>query len=311
MKTKTEKPTKPNRSDTVAPEETVNIFSYLSFAWLDPIFIDGYKRPLETTDIWKLPPRLQTQQLCDEFESAWLKEVQDSKTTNATLPSTTPQIEPSIYRAIHKFMFWKLAPAGLIKVFCDACTITAPYLLKQIILYVTESQRLDAQNQTPPPLYWGFVYVAILFSLNMSTTISLNFYFQRTTTLGMGLRTAVSAAIYRKSLKLSSAARQDFNAGKVMNFISTDCQRIERFIMFCHILWTGPIQIVAICAMLVVQLGWPAFAGIGFMIGLTPIQMIMYRRLAAIRKTVAPIADARIKCTTEALQGIKVIKFFG
>lgn len=100
--TKNVKP-KINRTETVCPEETVNIFSYLSFSWLDPIFKDGYSRPLEEKDLWKLPLRLQTQLLCDEFEKHWSMEVKNATTTSQP---------PSIYRAIHSFMFWKLAPAG-------------------------------------------------------------------------------------------------------------------------------------------------------------------------------------------------------
>lgn len=209
MKSDMKSPPK-NRSEIVCPEEEVNIFSYLSFWWLDPIFRTGYKRPLEATDLWLLPPRLQSNPLCTEFEHYWNLE--------QTLAETEKR-PASIFKAIHGFMFWKLMPVGFIKMFCDACTIAAPLLLKAIITFVA-----SAQSKTSPPLWHGYAYVLTLFMLNMSTTISLNFYFQKTTTLGMALRTSISAAIYRKSLRLSAKSRQDFNAGKVMNFIATDCQ---------------------------------------------------------------------------------------
>lgn len=81
--------------------------------------------------------------------------------------------------------------------------------------------------------------------------------------------------------------------------------------MFVHVLWLGPIQIAAICVMLYFQLGVSSLAGVGFMIALAPVQTYLYKKLAGIRKVVAPIADTRIKTTQESLQGIKVIKFFG
>jgi len=75
--------------------------------------------------------------------------------------------------------------------------------------------------------------------------------------------------------------------------------------------WTGPIQIVAICALLIAQLGPSALAGIGLLVILTPIQAILYKKLATVRKIVAPIADKRIKASQEVFQGIRVIKLFG
>ena len=67
---------------------------------------------------------------------------------------------------------------------------------------------------------------------------------------------------------------------------------------------------IAICTMLVIQLGPAAFAGIGILFALTPVQGILYRKLAGIRKAIAPVSDKRVKGTQEVLQGIRVIKFF-
>ncbi len=81
-------------------------------------------------------------------------------------------------RAVKKFMFWKLAPIGFLKILNDITTISSPLLLREIIYFVKNSKETDI------PLSRGFMYIVILFVLNILTTIFLNAFFQNTTTLG-------------------------------------------------------------------------------------------------------------------------------
>jgi hypothetical protein len=50
--------------------------------------------------------------------------------------------------------------------------------------------------------------------------------------VGLRLMTVLSAAVYKKSLLLSAAGRQEYTAGQVVNLIAVDCSkvcRIQRF----------------------------------------------------------------------------------
>ncbi len=64
----------------------------------------------------------------------------------------------------------------------------------------------------------------------------------------------MNAALYRKSLRLSSSARQQFPPGKITNMISSDAQRVEMFITLIHTMWTAPLQIVLITVFLILEL---------------------------------------------------------
>ena len=218
--------TRADRSETVCPEDKANFFSKITYWWLNSLIWQGYRNPLEQNNLWLLSKRFQCKPLSDDFETFWAAERERAKNVS---PETVKSTQgPSLMKAIWKFMFPKLAPVGILKVLNDITTISSPLLLKEIIKFVSAKD--------DRPVSQGIVYIVILFILNILTSIFLNAYFQNTTTLGMSLRTAISSQIYRKSLRLSSAARQDFNAGKVMNIVSTDCQRLEMFIMFCHVL---------------------------------------------------------------------------
>lgn len=37
------------------PEKHANFFSKLTFSWLNPLLLTGYKRPLEVDDLYEIP----------------------------------------------------------------------------------------------------------------------------------------------------------------------------------------------------------------------------------------------------------------
>ncbi|KAJ3010103.1 hypothetical protein HKX48_007579 [Thoreauomyces humboldtii] len=226
-------------------------------------------------------------------------------------------LEPSLGKAMWNAWFWRMAPIGIVKFSSDMSTVFSPFLVKYILEFVAESKAIYEGNKVSgvaavplPPLATGFAYAIVLLVLQLFGTLTNNWFFQTATTQGMALRAALNASVYRKSLTLSAAARQDFNAGKVMTVVATDCQRVETFMQFIHVLWTAPVQILAISIFLITQLGPSALAGIALLVVIGPFQGQVMGRLRTIRASVAPITDSRVKLTQEVMQGIRVIKFF-
>ena len=75
------------------------------------------------------------------------------------------------------------------------------------------------------------------------------------------MRSALSTAVYRKSLRLSAAARQDRTLGEIVNLMQLDSQKIEGFMNMVHNLWDGLYQICGYLAILTALIGPAAFAG--------------------------------------------------
>jgi ATP-binding cassette, subfamily C (CFTR/MRP), member 1 len=100
--------------------------------------------------------------------------------------------------------------------------------------------------------------------------IFFNYFWQISMVCGLKVRTALSSMVYQKSLRLSTAARQDFSSGKVMTVVSTDTARIEQFIIFAHIIWTAPIQILVLTGLMYYSIGYAAIVGVALLIVLTP-----------------------------------------
>ena len=59
----------------------------------------------------------------------------------------------------------------------------------------------------------------------------------------MRIFTALSASVYKKSLSLSSAGRNQYTTGEVVNLIAVDCSKVQEATMFVNFIFTTPIQI--------------------------------------------------------------------
>lgn len=60
--------------------------------------------------------------------------------------------------------------------------------------------------------------------------------------VGARMRIACSAAIYRKSLRMSKRAITQTSAGNVVNLLSNDVSRLDYGFIFVHYIWILPFQ---------------------------------------------------------------------
>ncbi|KAF0500213.1 ABC transporter [Gigaspora margarita] len=69
-------PSPPSSPTTELPETNANIFSKLTFWWLNGLMSLGYKRPLEKDDLYDLNDARSAKFVTDKFEIEWKKETE-------------------------------------------------------------------------------------------------------------------------------------------------------------------------------------------------------------------------------------------
>ncbi|KAI8821599.1 P-loop containing nucleoside triphosphate hydrolase protein [Chytriomyces cf. hyalinus JEL632] len=293
-----------------SPESSAHFGSWVTLAWLGPLFRHGYKNILSLEDLFPLAERYHSTALIDRFEAEW------SKAQNACLLAQAEAhagssdkkhkpMEPSIVRILITMFGRGFFPIGLLKFIADILNSIAPLFLQVIIRYVAESS-----GSNPPPLYMGLIYAFGLFLINMTASTLIQFFFSRATAYSMSMRATLTGAIYRKSMRLSGASRQQFNPGHITNIISTDLIRTEMFIVLFHLQWTFPIQVAVIIGILIHTIGVAALAGLALLVAMVPLQVYVIKTLVSLRKTNAKKTDQRLRLTSETLSSIRVIKFF-
>ncbi|KAJ3129883.1 hypothetical protein HK098_007637 [Nowakowskiella sp. JEL0407] len=308
------------------PELKANFLSLITYNWMSGLFWKGYRTPITEKDLWVLGPRHDPLALMERFEVLWEEELKNAKareeaekiemekeqllggtepvSKKSKKPAKKKNTGPRLMSVLLKQYGAWLGPIGFIKVISDVAQVFSPFLLKAIVTYVATGRK------EPQPIGTGLGLIFGMFGLQLISTLTLTWYFHVGQSGAISIRTLITAAIYRKALKLSGAARQDFNIGKVMNVVSSDASRIEQFLGIIHLVWTAPLQLIVICAFLISQLGVAAVVGIALLLLFTPVQGILFRSLLAVRKLIAPITDGRVKQTNEVLQGIRIIKYF-
>ena len=76
-------------------------------------------------------------------------------------------------------------------------------------------------------------------------------------------------------------------------------------------LWSGPIQILAVMALLVRIIHViPALVGLAVTVALIPLSALVARALARVRKRIIALTDSRVKLCGEVIMGIKAIKLY-
>ncbi len=63
--------------------------------------------------------------------------------------------------------------------------------------------------------------------------------------VGLQVKSAMIAAVYQKSFKLSSKARQTSTVGEIVNLQSIDSQRLQDLTTYLNMLWSAPLQILS------------------------------------------------------------------
>ncbi|CAG8440521.1 10797_t:CDS:10 [Scutellospora calospora] len=296
---KSKTPPRPS-SNLEVPEPNVNIFSSLTFWWVNGIMRLGYKRPLEKDDLYVLNDARLARQLTDEFEVEWQKEMQKIKLGK----------KPSLLKVLNRVLWAKFWLGGFYRWFSDTLQVTSLLFLKALLNFVTQAYYANIQNDEQPPTYFGYILIVIMFLMQMGATIFQNQFFYHSMETGFLSHTILINAIYQKALVISGKARSLFTAGKITNLMSTDTTRIDFACGYFHILWAAPIQICIALSLLILNIGPSALAGFALLVVVSPLQGKFVSLLASTRVKAAGITDERVKLTQEVLLGIRVIKYY-
>lgn len=107
------------------------------------------------------------------------------------------------------------------------------------------------------------------------------------------------------------AESDGWSNGRIVNLMSSDTHRIDQACGFLHLCWGSPLSILVTMALLLVNLSYSAVPGIALLFLTTPILGKAIRSLFKRRMAISRITDQRVSLTSEILQSIRFVKFFG
>ncbi|KAI1006711.1 hypothetical protein K3495_g1509 [Podosphaera aphanis] len=256
------------RLEDESPIEYATVFSILTFSWMTPLMRAGYSKFLTEDDLWNLAKRDTAKATGDAFKKAWDSELKRKA--------------PNLWMALFKAFSGPYFRGSLFKVVSDTLAFVQPQLLRLLIDFV-KSYRTDSL-EPPEPVIRGAVIALAMFSVSIGQTIALHQYFQRAFDTGMRIKTALTSAIYGKSLKLSNEGRASKNTGDIVNYMAVDTQRLQDLTQYGQQVWSAPYQIILCTLSLYDLVGLSMLAGLGAMILMIPVNGLIARMMKKLQK---------------------------
>jgi ATP-binding cassette subfamily C (CFTR/MRP) protein 4 len=130
--------------------------------------------------------------------------------------------------------------------------------------------------------------------------------------MGFTMRQQIVAAIHQKVLRLNSASVVHANTGHIVNLASNDVRRFDDAVPFWLFIWAAPLETAAVLLMVSLELGFvPAICGVGACLSVMPLQSLLVRTVAGLRRNTARKTDERVRLTGEVIQGALAMKMLG
>ncbi|KAG0271976.1 hypothetical protein BGZ95_000148 [Linnemannia exigua] len=286
--------------------EKANLFSLLTFHFLQHVVSLGYKRPLSFEDVDGLMPKnIRTEFTHAALSASWEAHVKKRQAKGQ---------KPSLIKVVFLSHGARWARVMALSIASACMTYVAPQLLNALLGFIESYQPVTMPDGTifrdPKPVSLGIILAFGLFFSTLTVSFMTAQYFAMTSILGLEIRTALIAMIYRKSLKLSTSAKQESTAGEISNHMSVDAERWPQATVFIPMLISVPFQIGIAIWMLYQKLGWSVFVGLGSIIVMLPIHIIMGKFFGTAKAAKLAAMDERLRLVNEVLAGIKIVKLY-
>ncbi|CAG2115875.1 unnamed protein product, partial [Medioppia subpectinata] len=173
-----------------------------------------------------------------------------------------------------------------------------------IVLYIPEAIRQLGLNLFQP---YCIVYLVRYFNNDPNTS---QWWAQWAAVVGVRIRAACCALIYRKSMRLNHSALRQTTVGQILNIMSNDINRFDDLALHSKSLFVGPLQAAIVLFLLWPYLRWACLTGMGILVLLIPFQVLMGRMFRKVRQKTAKLTDSRIRLMQEIIAGMRVIKMY-
>ncbi|GAB4858399.1 Multidrug resistance-associated protein 7 [Ancistrocladus abbreviatus] len=274
----------------VTPFAKAGLFSKIFFWWLKPLMKRGREKTLEDEDMPKLRDVDRAEACYLEFMKRFNKQIQ-----------VEPFSQPSVLRTIILCNWKEILLSGfyaLLKIL----TLSAGPLLLNAFIEVAEGKESFKHE--------GYILAISLFISKSIESLSQRQWYFRSRLIGLKVRSLLTAAIYRKQLRLSNAARMMHSSGEIMNYVTVDAYRIGEFPFWFHQTWTTSLQLCFALVILVHSVGLATIASLVVIVLTvlcnTPLAKLQHR----FQSKLMVAQDERLKATSEALVNMKVLKLY-
>lgn len=283
-------------------EDGCSCLSRFLYLWLNVQLKQGQRGELERPcDVFQLPQRLRTKAVTQRFSQCWVQCLNNrmprtlegnqqnglySEIQPEELSDEMSQHEVRLFRVLHKAFGPRYYLLGVLKLMASLLAFAGPLLLSWLVGFMeTEGA----------PLSRGVWCAVGLFSSTFLAAFLRNVFVFEVSKVALEARAAVVSTIYAKALRVSSSALARFTTGEVVNYMSTDTDRLVNFFNSFHEVWSLPFQFILALYLLYLQVGIAFLGGLGVAFLLVPLNKVLAARILENNKHMLTHKDNRVK----------------
>ncbi|WP_373997781.1 ABC transporter transmembrane domain-containing protein [Bdellovibrio bacteriovorus] len=263
----------------------MNFFRRMLFYQVSPLVKLAKTKNIDEGDLLPLPAHLHPETLPVSLEP---------------LLWTTPKAFLfSLIRTLKKF----LAPGYSWYLASSILALLSPVFVNRFV-------GLISKGVTQETLPEALVYGLLLGLCGFLSGLFLQHYFYNTLQCYQVTTNILNQKIFSHSLKLSQSARQKSQVGDIVNHMSSDSDSVSDFPQIMGDLVSSLFLITGVVAMLFYYIGWSAFAALAVLFTLAPLTNYVAKKFTHLDEEMMKHRDHRVTLMTQALNAIRVVKYF-
>ncbi|GJJ71288.1 ATP-binding cassette, subfamily C (CFTR/MRP), member 1 [Entomortierella parvispora] len=289
--------------------DEANLFSRMTFHFVQDIFSKGSRQPLQEQDIAeRMPRRIQTKYSYSHLARLWDQHVLHCQQKNK---------EPSLFWVTVISCGWGWMPVTLFSFLQSIMEYSQVLLLTVLLDFIAEtteaSSTIATADQTLTqhhPMVYGLILSFGMFLATFMSTLAAGQFFQGCANLGIELKAGLVGMVFAKSLRLSPGARQRSTVGEISTHMSVDVERIAFAMTAFPMIVTSVFEICVGMWLLYRQMGPSSLTGVGVVILIFPVQAWTAKWLSKARDQKLASMDRRVRVLTEVLSAMKTVKMY-
>lgn len=280
-------------SEQPNPLRGASLVSKVATQWFQPLITLGAQKVIEREDVWPVAP----EDSCDALQQRFAHYYNDPA-AESTLGI------PKIAIALIKTFRTEIAIMYANHLVYIGTMVLQPYIAQALLDFLNDRENLFRIDS-------GLVLVAMMTVVSLVGVTCLNYGFFTSSRIGVNMRALVMDIVYQKSLRLSSVARQAYSTGDITTLMSVDAERVFYGIVFGPWVLISPFAFVVTAVLLGLM-----FDVVSATCGAALLALVLYvsirlaDRTGDVQEKLLEVVDERVKVTSEALQGIRVMKFY-
>ncbi len=263
----------------------MNFFRRLFFTEVSPLVQKAKTQIIQESDLLPLPADIDPRVVSIDVDKVeW----------------TTPHAHLfSLIRSLKKYLVpgysWYIASAVF--------SLFSPVLVHRFVGLISDGVTKETLNET-------ILIGTLLGFCGFLSGFCIQHYFVRTLRSYQLLSNLLNEKIFRHSLKLSLQARQKNQLGDIVNYMGSDSDSVSDFALILADLAYAVIMIFAIVGMLFYYIGWSTLAAIAVLLTLAPLTKFISKTFTKLDDEMMTHRDHRVTLMTQALNAIRVVKYF-